>query len=120
DRRTPRQTRQERRLRRDLEPLRRRIRDHQVAVLIERDELAVGAHERLLLDAALLPVNLPRPDVDRAQNRLAPLASAREVDRVVDPHRIAMVEAEADVAPQLGRLRLLAAALQLDDLRAGV
>ena len=54
-----------------LKPLRRRVRDHQVAVLIERDQLLVRPDERGFLDAALLPVDFAGADVDRAENRLA-------------------------------------------------
>ena len=114
------EVREQRGLRRNLEALRRRMRNHQVAVLIERDQLLIGPDERRFLDAALLPVDLAAPRVDGAQNRLAALAAAREVDRVADAHRVAVMEPQPVRAPQLSRRRLQAVPLQLDDLRAGV
>src|SRR5678815_5883906 len=96
------------------------MRNHQVAILIQRDELAIRPDERRLLDAPLLPVNLPGARVYGAEDRLAPLPSAREIDRPVDQHRVAVVEAQAVRAPQLRRRRLLSVAPQLEHLRAGV
>src|SRR4026207_1071767 len=98
--------REQRGLRRDLEALGRRVSNHETAVLRKRDQLLIRPDERRLLDAAFLPKNLAARNVDGTQDGLTALASAREVNRVADANRVAVVKSQPIGIPDFRGARL--------------
>src|SRR5581483_2962477 len=97
----------------------RGVRQHQSAVLVQRDQLAVRPAEGSFLYASLLPEDLAGRCFHRAQDRLAPLASARKIERSVNIHGFAIVQAKTVRTPRLFGDDLHAFALEPDHLRAG-
>src|SRR5262249_46384826 len=92
--------------------------EHEVAVLVERDELLISPDEGSLGEGALLPVNLAAAGVDCSEDCGASFAPARKIDRLTNPHGVAMMEAQSIRAPQLLRLGRQAIALQFDYFRS--
>src|SRR4029078_10623507 len=96
---------------RDLEPLWGWMGNHQIAVLVERNQFLIGPDERRLFNAAFLPVNFPRTCVAGTQNGVARLASAREIDSVANAHRVSVMQSQAVRTPYLGGDRLQSVSL---------
>ena len=90
--------------------------EHEVAVLIESDELLIGPDECRLGNAALLPMNFAAARIHGREDGRTAFAAARKINRVADAHGIAVVQAQAIGAPQLLGYGRETIALQFDDL----